>query len=343
MDETVLTERCACGVKIRYLPKHVGRTVKCRSCGGGVTLAGPDDPPNWDDVVPDEDDGDDAGAYGVTTPAVKMPGMSVEAQARLAADKPAPTITPPARLLGRESQIKERRKRGFWKDAGRTFAFWKKPESAIALVVVTALLLIRSVAGHIPILGLILWIGITGMVWGFYLEVIRYTAGGDDDLPDPSAWENFWESGVMPIVRLMAVTGACAIPAVAVALAGLGETPAAAAAGFGLFLWPVGMLAASIGGAGAAVRLDLLVRTIASAFLPYLGVWFMLLVAGVATSVSLLEGMGVLPGFLERAMAMGFGATVVTVFTGAYTSIITMKLIGLYYRHYSDRFPWDAG
>jgi hypothetical protein len=103
------------------------------------------------------------------------------------------------------------------------------------------------------------------------------------------------------------------------------------------------MLAASIGGAGAAVRLDLLVRTIGSAFLPYLGVWLMLLIAGVATSVSLLEGLGLLPGFLERAMSYGFGATLVSVFMGVYTTIITMKLIGLYYRHYSDRFPWDAG
>ena len=337
--ETVLTERCACGVKIRYLPKHVGRTVKCRSCGSGVTLAGPDAPRDWNAVAPD----DDEDAYGVAAPAVKLPGMSIEAQARLASDTPAPTITPPSRLLGRESQVEARRKRGFWRDAGQAFLFWRTPTGAIALFVATLLLLLRDLMALIPLIGLIATIMFTGMVWGFYLQVIQYTAGGDDDLPDPSEWDGFIESAVIPIVTFMAVTGMCAIPAVGAAIAGAEPMAILVATACGAFLWPVAMLAASIGGAGAAMRIDLLIRTIVSALLPYLYVWFMLIVAVAANTLALSGGLGMLPEPAAAFLSEGVPGAIVATFTSVYTSIITMKLIGLYYRHYSDRFPWDAG
>lgn len=335
-DSSVMTAACACGMAIRYRAEHIGRTVKCRSCGGAVSLTGPE----RERIRFDDDDDEDA-AYAIAAAPVKLPGHSP-----LAAEAPTAMSTPPsavARTLGRDRQIESRRTHGFWRDAGRSFLFWQTPTGAIALAVVTVLLLVRSVIGYIPILGLILVIAITGMVWGFYLEVIRYTAGGDDDLPDASEWNGFVDSAIVPIVQLLAVTGACVAPAVALQLAGVDGIPVFVAAAFGAFLWPVTMLAASIGGAGAAVRLDLHVRTVASAFTPYLYVWFMLVVAGLANFTSLLEGMGVLPDFLERAMTSGFLATLVMTFMGVYTTIIVMKLIGLYYRHYSDRFPWDAG
>ena len=37
------------------------------------------------------------------------------------------------------------------------------------------------------------------------------------------------------------------------------------------------------------------------------------------------------------------GARVVVEIVGLYCSLVAMQAIGLYNRHHSDRFPWDAG
>lgn len=326
---SALTATCPCGITIRYGEKHFGRTVKCRGCGGAVTLPGP----SAHESAPAKD------GYAVAEPEPVLPGQGRSIPPPLH-EHHAP---PESRLLGREDQIAARRRRGFWGDAGRSFLFWMTPSGALALGVLTVMLLARDALGVIPLVGLFAWVLITGTVWGFYLEVIQWTAGGEDDLPEPSAWEGVWESVALPLLKLFCVTTAMLIPAWVIGFSG--GSPLAVMAGLlgGLFLWPVMMLAASLGGAMTAMRIDLLARTVASAFAPYLSVWLMLVAAFAAVGLSAAAGMGAAPEFLDPLLGRPLIAAVVINFASVYSTIIAMKLIGLYYRHYSDRFPWDAG
>ncbi|MFG0273849.1 MAG: hypothetical protein ACF8QF_02200 [Phycisphaerales bacterium] len=328
----VMTASCACGMAIRYRAEHIGRTVKCRSCGGAVALAGPQGERVWFN-----DDDEAEGAYGIDAAPVKAPGASP-----VAPDAVHPQ-SGERRTLGREKQIEKRREAGFWRDSGRAFVFWMTPSGAIGLIVITAMLLIGTVLAFIPLIGLIVSIIVTGLVWGFYLEVIQNTAGGDDDLPDPSTWDGVWDSVIVPIATFLTVTLVCALPALGALFADMPITVVFAAGAFGAFLWPVTIMTAAIGGAGAAIRLDLLVRTVFSAFVPYLCIWLMLTVATFANWMATAGGEGVLPPPVVDFLTSGIVGYSLGELASVYTSIVSMKLIGLYYRHYSDRFPWDAG
>ena len=52
---------------------------------------------------------------------------------------------------------------------------------------------------------------------------------------------------------------------------------------------------------------------------------------------------GVLPDAVVEFLTTGLVGYALATLASVYATIVSMKLIGLYYRHYSDRFPWDAG
>ena len=109
------------------------------------------------------------------------------------------------------------------------------------------------------------------------------------------------------------------------------------------FLWPVIMLMVALGGGVMALRIDLALRTIISAPFSYIAIWLLLIVAIAAQSIALIAGMGYLPDSVVDLIESPIIGDFFTSIFSVYLAISVMKIIGLYYRHFSDRFPWDAG
>src|SRR5690606_6881718 len=107
-----------------------------------------------------------------------------------------------------------------------------------------------------------------------------------------------------------------------------------------MFLLPVCLLGVALGGVGVLLRIDLLIRTVFAAPLQYLALWLMLLLSfAVLLGLSSLIAAGSGASGLSAAILTDLVANIVAV----YFLIVCMRQIGLFYRHFSDRFPWTAG
>ena len=104
----------------------------------------------------------------------------------------------------------------------------------------------------------------------------------------------------------------------------------------GCAFWPVIILAVSIGGGFGGLWPHVILRTALAAPVAY--------VAIVAT-LALAVGLALLPDMLLPASRLGqsfWALHTLNAVVTAYASIVAMKAIGLYYRHYKHKFPWAA-
>ncbi len=99
----------------------------------------------------------------------------------------------------------------------------------------------------------------------------------------------------------------------------------------GAFLWPMIVLCIALGGFQTVYRLDLIVSTIIRTFPVY--ILTVLLMFGAA--------------FLQRTLIVSAAGVsmrlVISVGVTVYFDIVLMRLIGLYYHHFKDRFAWSWG
>lgn len=174
-------------------------------------------------------------------------------------------------------------------------------------------------------------------------EVIVHTANGEDDMP-LLGWEEFREE-LWPALGATAATfGFLLIPSVVAGIVMLSsQTPEdtalrvlAITAGVSALFLPVTILAVALGGVSVLARFDLIVRTVFAAPLQYLA---LLVTLGLAGAVTLLMLLAIVnnpdgPGWVTIIL---FGAA------QAYFGLVCARQIGLFYRHFSDRFPWSAG
>lgn len=342
--ESIFVQDCLCGLRVRYADRHVGRTVTCKQCGKPLTLGGV---AKGSAII--------AAALDAERERHGPLPLSKPGDPPIAIESPAPPPPPPvsrrdaqahAAVLtqARRSEVfAQRRAAGFWSDAGRALAYARTLDAIIKTLVFTLVLTFADFIRFIPILGLIAWIAATGVVWSFYFNVVLNSAGGDDELPAADAWEGFWESGVKPFLKITLISVVLFGPAF-FALGYAQPMPLVIAlAALGAFLWPVTILLVSIGGGALAFRVDLAVRTAISAIGPYILICGLLAVALVLQFLAMGYGLGALPepilDFADNPIAW----SLVTNLSKVYFMIATMKVIGLFYRHFSDRFPWDAG
>lgn len=326
--------RCACGAKIRVPAEAAGRRGTCKSCGEKFTVPMKgyrgDDHPLELELEPEK-------PRTVTRIAPPMPA---------APESRRESASPGASRAAFEEARNARRQRPYAADAMMSFLAPLTPAGAAAIIgLVVVLMLMGFAPGLFSILAMIVGYG---LLFAYCFEVIVETAGGEDDLPMPAGIEEWWEVLPGAFGGMLVTFGFLALfpvlTTIAMLLAGASEESvvlgASIAGGFSAFMLPVALLAVAMGGIGTLVRFDLLVRTILSAPLQYLMIWVMLLLAfGVQVALYVLLASAGAPTGLGGILLAELVANIVFV----YTLIVCMRQIGLFYRHFSDRFPWTAG
>jgi len=109
----------------------------------------------------------------------------------------------------------------------------------------------------------------------------------------------------------------------------------------GVFFWPIIVVMFALGSVHTLARLDLIVTTILRSILPYLATWLMLgvvLILFVATTMgSVFARFGVNLA-IPDLMSAGIVARVFLEVVQTYLFLVAMRVIGLFYLHFKDRF-----
>jgi hypothetical protein len=250
----------------------------------------------------------------------------------------------------------------FWHDVVDSFVFFMDADNvltfmlisfvhAAAIGVATAGFFIRVpvTLGFIWVLGLMLGIVVWGYLSAFYLAVVRESASGEDVLP--SLWFSDLITELFGAMILFIMSWLLVLlPAIAVgAWAATAQTPVSymltgLAAAAGIFLWPAVILGAAIGGGLGGLWPHTVIRTVTSAPHAYLAIYAVILVAAgitwlphTATYAKAMEQLSSRPGLNVSALVLMVNSVL-----SAYATIVAMRTIGLFYRHYKERFPWAA-
>jgi hypothetical protein len=338
------TYTCECGARYRLPEGSEGKRATCKKCGRSFTIPAEDIP-----IAPADDDewGIQESPGGAAAPAAahsEAPEMDPSASSAYASHTPDELVA-----MGR-AEGADRPTRGFWADVGWTFVLFIEPNNLIMLVVIWVMHAILPLLAAAPCIGLIGYGIVTGWLCSYWFKVVVDGAAGEGDLPTLSLTGGLVDDVIIPFFKFLGATVFAWAPAILCALLMsmvMGLTvgsvmtspgpPLLLAVGVSLFLWPMVLLVIGIGGLGAVFRVDLIFVTIARTFVPYLAIC--VLVAGTLAVkyfapelASLATGGGVRKFFLT----MGLGA-----FLEAYSSIVAMRIVGLHYHHFKDRFAWS--
>ncbi len=352
---------CKCGAHYKLPEGSQGKRARCKKCGATFVVPGEKPAP----PLPPEDD-----VYSVLEQAAAQShqaaaaGPSALEAAVAVGDEGGPRRTPRSVAEMPAARGAAGTLPGFLADAAWAFLFITKPSNLVIALLVWFLIVFKSLVGLAGCLGVIGSLIILGWYFAFLLNVAITAAAGEDDLPSLSMTEGIVDDIIIPIVKYVGTTLVLLVPAIVYIALNAGDTvnllqamamqgvtaltddPAAAAPLIALlllalFLWPISILAVSLQGLGAVVRVDLAFITIARTFVPYV---LTCALVGVAT-----YGQSWLPEQLFGRINFAGGNTpwgqliltfVVSAGLVVYLDIVAMRVVGLYYRHYKSRFAW---
>ncbi len=274
------------------------------------------------------------------------------------------------------------RPRTYAQDILATFMFPTSLRNAITFgVLCVVILLLDFLTGSVgfwvfALLVLVCRLAFLGWWASYRFNVVAAGAAGDLDLPDLMVandglgalvmvffrWLGSWILVLLPAAVFFGVAasqGWLDLNALDAALdngvAGFlffGSGPAEIAFGLlvvlGLFVWPIVILCVALGGFGCLGRVDLITYTMVRTFPVYL------FTAAMVFGTDLLKFVlssyvvdGLSGGGEEQGSAAWTGMTVLisclVMGVGVYFELVAMRLIGLYYHHFKDRFAWSWG
>jgi len=326
--------RCSCGKRLAFPDGTEGRYGKCKQCGQRVLIQQETQEAAGD--LGAGGDGSKPATEAYNEDSQWLPGYRGQAGDAVI-QRAGPHV----------------RRRGFWSDVGRSFVFFTDTDnlfSFLIVVVVNFLIAVSEVMAYLGAfaLGVIVgaWI-LRCWLFAFLINTITEVARGEDTLPSVSV-SDVWEDLVRPAWLFVASMVLVEVPAIVLLVVRHDTTaihvpwiPGLA----GLFCWPAVVLMVAIGDGFRALWPHLVLRTILSAFGAYVAVWCLLILAWLPIFVPILANAGYLPAWSVFSGGGG-GARIAAGLVGcvaeSYTMIVSMRLIGLYYRHFKDRFPWRA-
>ncbi|MBX3351728.1 MAG: hypothetical protein KF684_02240 [Phycisphaeraceae bacterium] len=336
--------RCSCGAPIGMPDHAAGKTAKCMTCGSRLVVPALTQSPVAAPAAPDDDiplELEPEPPRPVTRAPTALPPREPERPAAL--HTKYTTASSEAHASARQA----RKQRGYFADALASFLIPLTPLGLVAMTGLTTLLVIMNI---IPILvvAILAMLIAYGALAAYCFEVIVDTAGGEDSLPMPAGIEEWASDLPEALIAMVATILATFFPMILVGtlfpMIGISDEATdiamLVAMAAGVFIFPVAILCVAMGGMGTLLRPDYHIRTILSAPGQYLLIWCMLLlVFAVQVGVGLLlESEDASEGFLAFLLTIAV-SSLLTV----YGLIVTMRQIGLFYRHFSDRFPWSAG
>lgn len=242
--------------------------------------------------------------------------------------------------------------RGFWPDAMMSLAYPVRTGGNIitfAIVCIISLLVIPL--GMIGCYGLIPILIIFGWKASLYLSVVQETATGSEDLPGIKMEDGFLGDVIIPALKYIGAFAVAVFPAAAyLILMATGVLPDFMVSGaallawvaIGLFLWPVFVMLFAFNALDMLIRIDLIFTTIFRTFGAYASIWLMLLLVGI-TWVLPLVAVAVMAANINVTLpdldpGSGIAIEAVMNVLDVYLTIVSMRLIGLYYLHFKRRF-----
>jgi len=342
-------QKCRCGAKYSFPESAIGKRAKCAQCGAAMTLRGEEE----QGPIPIAGDGPDL--TGEMATAVARPSAA-------SAGGFVPPFIPPTPII--EKAIVEEAPRGYAGALLAAFTFPRSPHNIIMFVMIWFLLFLAG--GVLPAAGCLGLIGmfvIEGWFASFKFNLIVEAAAGETALPDVTLTEGVLDGIIVPFFRwigswLLVLSPMLVTAAVLQSMGRLGTTfsffylykasfvdllrdgspelLALGALGYaGMFAWPMAVLCVALGGFGSFSRPDLIIVTAFRTFPAYL------------LTVLIVIGVDVLLGLLTEALGPPiwtegfFVKQALTAAAHAYLAIAAMSAIGLYYRHFKDRFAWS--
>ncbi len=240
--------------------------------------------------------------------------------------------------------------RPFWRDLMASFTFVFDSGNILSLAVIVVINIWCVFLGYVWVFG---WLGqlvLNSYLAAFYLLVIRDTAAGEDDLPNVwisclfedliIPWIHFVASGLLIFIPPLLLIIGCVMARARIPWELVGLLAAA-----GVFFWPVIILGLAIGGGFHGLWPHTVLKTVLAAPVAYLAIWFVLLIAGAVSVVASFSDLfAALPGNLLPAQTFSTAWILLAVSAtiSAYCSIVAMRSIGLYYRHFKRQLPWIA-
>jgi hypothetical protein len=345
--------KCVCGARYKVPAQLAGKRVQCKRCSAKMQVPESEPPPEFDDSFsPFADEAAAAASRGASRVEAALNDEETrrsEAHGQVQDPRMSFDVAPSRRkeassaLPGAGSAMV-----GFWKDSLWSFAFVSRPGSLIIFLIVGACSAFQVIVGAAGIIGGIASFIISGWVASFLFKIVVSAAAGERDLPELTLTDGFFDDVIAPFFKFAATWMIVLVPMIVyVAAVGVDVradnalekhlVPVVGLLAFGVFLWPMCVLVISIGGFSSFFRPDLILFTIVRTFVPYV---MTCVITGAAVGV-----MAVAQDALARESGASNPIAVAMVLKvlELYAWVVAMRVIGLYYHHFKQRFAWSWG
>lgn len=261
--------------------------------------------------------------------------------------------SPAARAVERApGDVIQAPQRGYFEDALGSFLYpVANVPNAVTFVIILGISLLEVPLAFAGCLGFAGQMCIFGWLSAVYLSVVQDTAAGQEDLPGIRMEAGPWEDIIVPMAKFIGAFLAAFAPSIGVMLQALvGALPGPmvivglAWMPVGVFLMPICILLFAVGSQSVLLRPHVVMTTILRSAGGYLYTWLFLLVVAALRLLphleELLAPLGVAVPAPLANLKMNFGLSLAILAFEAYLAIVSMRVIGLYYRHFKHRFTF---
>lgn len=356
---------CSCGARYSFPESAAGKRAKCKKCGEVFTL-------------PEAE----AEAEGIFAIAGEESAFAAEAAAAASASKNKAEEYARAAILAQSRGVGQTvletsdadptplpvHSRGYAASIADSFLFITSLGNLIIFLFIWFLISGLRLAPFAGIVAMVFYVFILMWYSAYRFQIVSGAAAGDRNLPElemsrEELFDYFWDAirWVLSWVVVMAPAIAYLSYLLSTGIVTPFDAARMSSSGWdklltfyvdypvfvlltvgGSMLWPMAILCLALGGWNAMMRIDLMIATILRApggYLATVAFWggaVALSVAGEWAIDQMNAGGG--GGFGPHLMAL-----VLKDGLAIYTGIVALRVIGLYYHHFKDRFAWDWG
>lgn len=328
---------CFCGARYSLPDSYAGKRAKCARCGHLIVVPAGEGGQSEPIALCDRRDPPSADA--------EMTAAEHERQTRLQSMPPAPQgmSAPPPVVIETGS--------GFWRDAGKSFNLFCSLESAFAFLFIWLVNLAVFCISLVPLLGLVA-ILIYGYVCSYYMRSVTHAACGEEGLPTIGVGGSWIDDMLIPMLQWwgcqLVVLGPAIMAAIVLNIYAVPSEVSIVVCGvlgaMGMFFWPIFILTVALAGFSMLIRFDKCISAVFRSPGPYVIICILVVVA-------------IAPIWGARIYFHIYGAEPVAEFLGvgafslrilllgleAYCMLVCARLVGLYYHHFKEDFPWALG
>ncbi len=340
--------QCACGAEIALPQFAAGRRARCRSCGLVFRVPRPIQP-EWPAVTELADLGPEHARPTVPAPRTATRRTDRARTEPLVVKDPITGAPQPTSVGDGLTRFNEPQPT-FWEDLAWSFVCFLKGGNLINLIFMTIaglLVTVMGIASRFSIFAFLGMLFLGAWMCAFLFHVVTETAGGEDEwslmsIDDP------WEDVLRPALHCMGCSLIAFGPALGLAgwLASVEATAPLTAVlpllVVGVLLWPILILASAIGNQLPLGHLHTLIRAILVAPASYAVICLSVVVAGGLGMLLAVGPVGLIESVFGARPPLGLVIAVIASVAAAkiYAALVSMRLIGLYYRHFKDDLPF---